>query len=64
MADIVATFGDYINHHARENPDRCRKLLLAAYRANGLGIRAVPERRLSKARRYGVNYINDAVVRP
>ena len=63
MPGIVETFGKYIEKHASREPDRCRRLLLAAYRANGLSIRAFPQRGLSKARRFGVNYINDAVVR-
>ncbi|MBR6258818.1 MAG: 2-hydroxyacyl-CoA dehydratase [Oscillospiraceae bacterium] len=63
MPGIIEAFGGYIEKHAVRSPDRCRRLLLAAYRANGLSIRLFPEKRLSSARRFGVNYINDAVVR-
>ena len=62
MPDIIASFGRYICNITARHPDRSRRLLLAAYRANGLGIRIAPNRQLSPARRFGVNYINDSVV--
>ena len=63
MPDIIAAFGRYICNTTSRHPDRNRRLLLAAYLANGIGIRVAPDRQLSPARRFGVNYINDAVVR-
>ena len=63
MTGIIDSFGRYISNIAVSRPELARKLLLAAYRANGLSIRAAPERRLSPARRFGVNYINDCVVK-
>ena len=63
MADIIPAFGRYIQRITPEHPARARALLTTAYRANGLGIRLVPNRQLPPARRYAVNYINDVVVR-
>ena len=63
MSGIIDSFGRYITRTASAGPDRARRLILAAYRANGLAIRVAPERRLSPGRRYGTNYINDCVVR-
>ena len=63
MPDIIPAFGRYICKITPEHPERARALLKTAYRANGVGIRVAPNRRLPPARRYAVNYINDVVVR-
>lgn len=62
MADIITSFGNYINKTALDKPQSTRKLLLTAYRANALAVRLKGEKRLSPARRLAVNHINDVVI--
>ncbi len=62
MADIIRTFGNYINKTALKKPQATQSLLLFAYRLNALSVRLGGEKRLSKARRFAVNHINDVAV--
>ena len=62
MADIIRTFGNYINRTALKKPQATQSLLLFAYRLNALSFRLWRGRNLSKARLFAVNHINDVAV--
>jgi len=50
MSDLVAKFGSYVDSKIEKEPEKARKLLLAAYRAKLVQLRAFPEKRLGRSR--------------
>ncbi|MBR2256751.1 MAG: 2-hydroxyacyl-CoA dehydratase [Blautia sp.] len=63
MPGIINEFGNYINHQAPMHPQRCRELLLMAYRAYGLKLRYFPEKRLPPSRQYAAVHMNHVVTK-
>ena len=63
VADIIRNFGQYICKKTPDNPGFTRKLLLAGYRAFGLTLRMLPDRRLTESRQFSAQYINRTVTR-
>lgn len=64
MADIVETFGSYVDAQVPRNPARARKLLLAAYRAYGWKLRHLPDKRLPDSKNYLASVCMKCMVEP
>lgn len=63
MADLIESFGKYINRITPGHPRLSRELLLAGYRAYGLGLRVAPKRKLPPARQFSAQYMNRTVTK-
>ncbi len=63
MPSVTEKFGKYICDITPENPDRSRKLLLAAYRAYGVKLKLFPDKKLPRARQFAARYVNNVVSR-
>ncbi|MCI1305831.1 MAG: 2-hydroxyacyl-CoA dehydratase family protein [Lachnospiraceae bacterium] len=50
MSDLVAKFGSYVDSKIEKEPEKARKLLIAAYRAKLVQLRAFPDKRLGRSR--------------
>lgn len=50
MSDLVERFGSYVDSKIEKDPDRARWLLLTAYRAKLVQLKAFPDKRLGKSR--------------
>ncbi len=62
MSNIIERFGAYISKELPQHPDRCRALLLAAFRAYRLKLRFAAPRALPPSRKYISILVNKAVV--
>lgn len=62
MASVVERFGAYIDAHAASDPERCRALLVTAFRAYRLALRYAPHKGLPRSRQDLSITVNKAVV--
>ena len=63
MPGLIEKFGAYIDRTAPAHPDRVRRILRAAYGANGVAQRTITKRDLPPCRRYVASFTNDHMLR-
>ncbi|MBR2742105.1 MAG: 2-hydroxyacyl-CoA dehydratase [Clostridia bacterium] len=64
MADVIETFGRYVQKQIPKRPNYAGGLLLTAYRAYGFALKTFPEKRLTDAKQYLAAECMDCIVRP
>lgn len=61
MPSVAERFGKYICDITADDPDKSRKLLLAAYRAYGAKLKLLPNKKLPPSKQYSARYVNKVV---
>ena len=64
MADVIETFGRYVQNRINTRPLYVRRLLLTAYRAYGLKLKYLPDKNLSDAKKYLATLCMDCITGP
>ncbi len=62
MADIVNKFGAFVDRQVPNHPTLSRELLVAGFRAFGIKLDHLPDKRLPKSRQYIASLLNDVVI--